>query len=206
MQQNAFSLGRFPRQSMMTVPLNRTVFAIGIATAIAVARVSAQSVERSVALGVAVPTGGLGAFRSLGPLLRGAVTLGNRERRNVRLRLELESAWLVGDEKRAPSGSWSAGTFHTVSGLAAMIVGARGTPSAAPYLLLGLGMQQMSVEGAKNPYGLSVGVRAGVGLQWRAGRRTMFGELATHAAATDFGTTSDFSLATYVPVAIGIRF
>jgi hypothetical protein len=34
----------------------------------------------------------------------------------------------------------------------------------------------------------------------------MFAEVTPHAAATDFGTTADFSLATYIPLTIGIRF
>ena len=184
----------------------RTAFLIVSATMLAVVRVSAQSVEPSLALGVAVPTGGLGAQRSAGPLLRAAVTLGNRERRHVRFRLELEGAWLVGDERRAVSRSWSAGMFRAVSGLATMVVGARGTPTVAPYLIIGMGLQRLSVVGVTNPYGMTFGVRGGAGLQWRVGSRTMFAEVSSHAAATDFGTTSDFSLATYVPITIGIRF
>ena len=102
--------------------------------------------------------------------------------------------------------SWSAGTFRTVSGMASMVVGARGTPAVAPYLVVGMGLQTMSVVGVTNPYGLSFGVRGGVGLEWHVGRRTMFAEVSSHAAVTDFGTTSDFSLATYIPLTIGIRF
>ena len=183
-----------------------TVYLIVSAAMLVVVKVSAQSVEPSLALGVAVPTGGLGARRTAGPVLRAAVTLGDRERRHVRFRLELEGAWLVGDEPRAGSGSWSAGTFRAVSGLATMVVGARGSPTVAPYLIIGMGLQRMSVVGRTNPYGATFGVRGGAGLQWQVGPRTMFAEVSSHAAATDFGTTSDFSLATYVPITIGIRF
>jgi hypothetical protein len=191
---------------MTIVPMLRTVCVIVSAATLAVTRVSAQSVEPSLALGVALPTGGLGAQRTAGPLLRAAVTLGDRQRRHVRLRFELEGAWLVGDERRASSGSWSAGTLRAVSGLATMVVGARGSPAVAPYLLVGMGLQRLAVAGVSNPYGMTFGIRGGAGLQWRVGPRTMFAEVSSHAAATDFGTTSDFSVATYVPITIGIRF
>ena len=186
--------------------LLRTLSLIVCAATVGVARICAQTLEPSVALGVAVPTGGLSAQRTAGPLVRGAVTFGDRQRRHVRLRLELEGAWLVGGERRAGSGSWSAGTFRAISGLATLVVGARGSPAVAPYLIVGMGLQRMAVSGATNPYGMTFGVRGGAGLQWRVGKRTVFAEVSSHAAATDFGTTSDFSLATYVPITIGIRF
>ena len=188
------------------MPMRRAVCVIAIAGTLAIDGVNAQSVEPSLALGVALPTGGLSAQRTAGPVLRAAVALGDRQRRHVRLRLELEGAWLVGDARRAESGSWSAGTFRAVSGLATMVVGATGSPQVAPYLLVGMALQRMAVVGVRNPYGMTIGVRAGVGVQWRVGSRTMFAEVSPHVAATDFGTTSDFSAATYVPVTIGIRF
>jgi hypothetical protein len=188
------------------VALLRIICLIAAAATIAGTPLGAQSVERSLAVGLAIPTGGLGAQRTAGPALRAAATFGDRQRRHVRLRLELEGAWLIGDERRAGSGSWRTGTMRTVSGLASMLVGATGTPAVAPYFVVGVGVQRMSIVGVTNPYGLTFGVRGGAGLQWQVGRRTMFAEVSSHAAATDFGTTSDFSLATYIPLTIGIRF
>lgn len=178
-----------------------------VAIVLAGATVHAQSVERSLGIGVAQPTGGLGANRGAGPLLQGAVTLGDRWRRHVRLRLEVEGAWMRGDGAATAGSSWSGGTLRSVGAFAVMVVGDRGAPeTVAPHLLLGLGLQRMAIPGVANPYGNVLGARVGGGVQWRAGSRTMFAELAAHAAATDFGTTSDFSVATYLPLTVGIRF
>jgi hypothetical protein len=87
-----------------------------------------------------------------------------------------------------------------------MVVGARGAPRVAPYFLVGLGVERLAVTGARNPYGLTLGGRAGIGLQWRLGPRTLFAEITPHIAATDFGTGTDFGTAAHVPIALGIRF
>ena len=191
---------------MMRTTLFRTMSVAVALTMFAGTPLGAQSVERSVAVGIAVPTGGLGVQRTAGPTLRAAATFGDRQRRPARLRLELEAAWLRGDERRPAVSSWSAGTFRAVSGLASIVIGAVGTPRVAPYLTGGLGLQRMSVAGVTNPYGLIFGVRGGAGLQWQVGRRTMFAEVSSHAALSDFGTTSDFATATYIPLTVGIQF
>ena len=109
------------------------VIGAGLALSLTTATgLSAQDIERAVAFGAAVPVGTIGTNRSLGPLLRAGVTLGDRQRRNLRLRLDLEASWLPGDS-RALSGSWSGGTLAAISGFGSMVLGETGDPSTAPY-------------------------------------------------------------------------
>jgi hypothetical protein len=166
---------------------------------------TAQDLERTVAVGAVVPVGGLGANRSMGPLLRGGVTLGDRQRRHVRLRLDLEGSWLQGDSL-ASSGSWRGGTLAAISGFASMVVAATRDPDRTPYFVLGLGIQRLAIAGVTNPYGATFAGRIGAGVHLRVGERTVFAEVVPTLSATDFGTTSDFSTGTVIPLVIGMRF
>ncbi len=166
---------------------------------------TAQDLERSIAIGAAVPVGSVGTNRSMGPLLRGGVTLGDRQRRHVRLRLDLEGSWLQGDSL-ASSGSWRGGTLAAISGFASMVVGATSEEPSAPYFVLGLGIQRLAIAGVTNPYGATLAGRIGAGVHFRVGQRTLFAEVVPTLSATDFGTTSDFSAGTVIPLVIGMRF
>jgi hypothetical protein len=190
----------------MTTFFSRICCITASAAFLSVGTLRAQSLESSVALGVAVPNGGLGKNRTAGPVLRGAVTFGDRQRRHVRLRLALESAWLLERGARPSTPTSNNGTFRSLSALASIVVGARGTPAIAPYFLAGLGVERLAVVNVTNPYGATLGFRAGVGMQWRVGSHTMFAEITPHLAATDFGTGTDFGTASYVPIVLGIRF
>ena len=182
------------------------VIGAGLALSLTTATgLSAQDIERAVAFGAAVPVGTIGTNRSLGPLLRAGVTLGDRQRRNLRLRLDLEASWLPGDS-RALSGSWSGGTLAAISGFGSMVLGETGDPSTAPYFVLGLGVQRLAITGVANPYGATLAGRIGAGLQFRVGQRMMFAEVVPTLSATDFGSAADFSAGTVIPLVIGIRF
>jgi hypothetical protein len=106
----------------------------------------------------------------------------------------------------APGGGSNRGTLRSVGGLASVLVGARGSPKVAPYGLVGFGLERLSVTGVNNPYGTTAALRAGFGVQWRMRTRTMFVEIASHVALTDFATGAEFATGVRVPIAIGVRF
>lgn len=182
---------------------------VGIALVLAVrvpGTLSAQAAEPSVAIGVAVPTRGLGAQRTIGPLLRGGLTFGDRQLSHVRLRLELEASWLLGREDRRGARAGNSATFRSVSALTTLLVGATRGRSVAPYGLVGFAVERLSLTGFRSPYGSTVGVRAGAGARWRVRSRTMFVEVAPHLALTDFGTGMEFTPGIRVPIALGVSF
>jgi hypothetical protein len=133
------------------------------------------------------------------------VTPGDRQRRHVCLRLDLEDSWLHGDSL-ASSGSWRGGTLAAISGFGSMILGATSEEESAPYLVLGLGIQRLGIAGVVNPYGATLAGRIDAGIHFRVGERTVFADVVPTLSASDFGTTSDFSSGTVVPLVIGIRF
>jgi len=162
----------------------------------------AQAVQLAVAGGVAIPTDDYGETRTTGPLVRGTLLLRGPERR-VRFRMDAEGAWLLDRTDRAITGSSRDGTMRVVSALASVVIGGTG-PRIAPYLLAGAGVQRLTVEGTRNPYGRTLGMRAGAGVRWLVGRVEMNAEITPHWALTDFGTGREFGLGSYVPVAIGV--
>ncbi len=185
---------------------HRSHVAIALALVlIATTDLTAQDLERSVAVGAAIPFSGVGTNRSVGPVLRAGVTLGDRQRRHVRLRLDLEGGWLQGDSL-ASSGSWSGGTLAAVSGFASMVIGAAGDVRRSPYFVFGLGIQRLAIAGVSNPYGATFAGRIGAGVDFRVGQRLVFAELVPTMSATDFGTTSDYSAVTVIPLMVGVRF
>jgi hypothetical protein len=175
-----------------------------IALVVCLSRAEAQSLSTTFAVGAAVPTGRYALFRSPGPLVRAGLTVGAPER-HVWLRVEGEGAWLVdqaGD--RASLGS-QRGTLRALGVLVTLAAGPH-LGRVTPYVLLGAGPQWLRVEGATNPYGASLGARAGAGVRVRAGRVELEAELAAHGVASDFGTGRDFAAGSYVPLTLGVRF
>jgi hypothetical protein len=182
------------------------VAAASVAAALApVAAARAQSVQVGVAGGIALPTGAYGRVRGPGPLVRGSLWLSDPQRR-LRARGDVEGAWLLDrmvDPMRA--GSSTEGSLRAVSALVSIVFGGTG-PNAAPYLIAGAGPQMLRVTGARNPYGTTLGVRAGAGVRWHVGRAVLHAEVAEHFALTDFGTGRDFGMGSYAPVVVGASF
>jgi len=87
--------------------------------------------------------------------------------------------------------------------LANLLVGARGI--TAPYVVLGAGVQSLEVEHVRNPYGLTGGLRAGVGLRARVRETLAYVELIAHLNLTDHGA-GDFTAGYFFPVVAGVRF
>jgi hypothetical protein len=163
----------------------------------------AQPVEVGLAAGVAVPAGAYGDTRTPGPVVRGSLTFGARERR-VRLRTDVEGAWLLGQLDRAPAGS-SRGTLRALGVVGSVLVSAGGA-GPAPYASAGVAVQRLAAAGSRNPYGATFGVRAGAGVRWRTGRHAMHAEVTPHLALTDYATGRDFVAGAYVPVTVGFAF
>lgn len=159
----------------------------------------AQSPEPFVAVGVALPSGGLGAQQAPGPVVRGGLTYGDRDRSHVRLRVELEAALL-------PGRAANRGTFRSGSALVSLLVGTTAAPVVAPYGLVGLAVERLAITGVRNPYGTTVGLRAGLGVRSRVWSRPMFVEVAPHLAVTDFATSRDYSAGVRVPIVVGVAF
>ena len=170
------------------------------------AQLPAQTIERSLALGVVAPVGSFAESRTVGPAVRAGVTVGNAENRRTLLRIELEGAWFLSRGAKSGAGYTNRGSLSATSVLASLVVGRRPTEDMAPYFLTGLAIQRLTIPGVRNPYGSTFGVRVGAGLQRRYGTRQWFAEVAPHLALTDFGTNTDFGLAAYIPLLAGIRF
>jgi hypothetical protein len=179
---------------------------VGLALALAVFAVEpaqAQAGEPSLAAGIAIPTGGLGTERMPGPLLRAGYTFGDHRSSHVRVRLDLEAAWLLA---RAGASTRGRGTFRSVTALASLLLGATAAAPVSPYGLVGLAVERLAITGRRNPYGSTVGLRAGLGARWRLRDRLIFAEVAPHVALTDFGTGRDFDVGVRVPLVVGIAF
>ena len=164
----------------------------------------AQHISPGVALGVAVPTGGLGRERSPGPLTQVYAILGKPDR-IVRFQISAEGMWCPG--KPAPTSLTSSayGNLRALSVLGTLLI-APASADVKPYLSLGGGLQSLAIEGRQNPYGRLVGVRSGVGIEAPLRRIRVRAEVSAHAVLSDFGTGRDFRIATYVPVTLAIQF
>lgn len=166
----------------------------------------AQPVERSVALGVVLPAGDYAQFRTIGPAVRAGVAFGDPEARRIRLRVEFEAAWLLSRGPKPGFAKSDPGELTATSLLVSAVVGRRPIEGFAPYFIAGVALQSLTIPGRRNPYGSTLGLRVGAGIQRRVAARQYFVEIAPHLALTDFGTAGDFGTAAYVPLVVGLRF
>jgi len=165
----------------------------------------AQPPRYGASVGLAMPAGAYDVTRGPGPLVRGTITWG-APRRHVYLRGEIEGATMLASGQRAPNGMSSAyGNLHVVSALLSYIVGGR-SERFAPYVYVGAGLQHLRVRRGENPYGTTVGGRAGVGARGTIRGKLLHVEIARHTALTGFATGEDFTLGSYIPVMFGITF
>ena len=170
-----------------------------------------QATEFGVAAGLALPAAAYSfhATRTVGPVIRGTLTLREPTRR-IRFRGEIESAWFFafGAVSASSSGlgpDMPNGHLHALSGLGSIMIG--GThPRFAPYLIAGAGPQLLHVEDARNPDGVTFGARAGVGVRGRHGRTALHAEVTPHWAFSDFAMSSRYNGGLYIPVVVGISF
>ena len=165
---------------------------------------SAQPVSSGVAIGVAVPIGGYGDTRSPGPLAQLSLTFRNPESR-VRFRVEGEGAWMFGREDPSPFSSSAEGDLRILSILASVLL-APDTGSVRPYFVIGGGPQWLAVPDNVNPYGMSFGVHAAIGLEGKWRGRKLRSELGAHLVLSDYATGEDYTPGTFVPFTVGVEF
>jgi hypothetical protein len=163
----------------------------------------AQGLGPTASVGIALPTGGYAMHRAAGPVLRAGLALGERVDR-VGWRLEGEAAWFPDNDSAPSSGGGIDGDLRSIAAIGSLVAGPR-RRGLAPYVIVGGGPQWIRVRGAVNPYGTSLGLRAGVGLRFRGESMSLLAELAGHAVLSDFGTR-EYTAGTYVPLTIGVVF
>lgn len=164
---------------------------------------SAQAITPSLAVGAAVPTGGLGAFRDPGPSVRAALSFGGRSQ-FTKLRLEAELSRMPGHVGSAVPNPTRQGTLEAAGAYASLLVG-RMSAAVAPYGTVGAGAQRLWVEGVRNPYGLTGAVRLGAGVQWQTAQARLFLEAGPHITLTDHGAGEEVP-GIYWPVMVGVSF
>ncbi len=167
--------------------------------------VPAQSFEPALSLGLVAPLGGLAKQRTVGPVIRGTITVIGDPQRYARLRVELEHATMLERGNADPSIGWRSGTMRATSLTVSLVRGPWDAPNAVAYFVFGVSRQWLAITGTANPYGSTFGTRIGGGVTWRAGGRRIFAEITPHLGFTDFGS-SEFNPVTYIPIVAGIRF
>jgi hypothetical protein len=165
---------------------------------------SAQRVDPGIGVGVGFPTGKLGEHRRPGPVVNAYALIGSATR-TVRLQVGVEGAWFSGKPRLSAFSSSAEGDLRMVGLIATVLIATYGD-GIRPYLALGGGLQYMSVENRRNPYGSVPALRGGIGLEAPWGKRSVRAEVHAHGILSDFGTGRDFVMGTYVPVTISLQF
>ncbi|MCC6243251.1 MAG: hypothetical protein IT353_10440 [Gemmatimonadaceae bacterium] len=171
------------------------------ASLVAVRTMSAQTTTPSLALGIVAPRGQLGTKFATGAMLRGGYEFGNPRTQRTRVRLDAEVSWLT-----RRNAATATGDLRIVTGVASLVESASSLRTVAPYGLLGVAVERMSVAGTTNPYGTTFGLRAALGVRWRLRGRTLVAEVAPHVALTDFATGGEYSPSVRVPLSFAVSF
>lgn len=161
--------------------------------------VAAQRAGPTVAVGMAVPRGPLGAERGAGPLGRIGLVFG-ASRAAVQFRIEAERAYMPARGAQTTSQSSS---LTSTAVLGNVIVGPRGF--TMPYLVVGGGIQWLRAGRLPSIYGATPGVRIGIGLRSRIGSTYPYVELLSHLNLTDFAS-AEWQAGHFLPVVAGVRF
>ena len=156
---------------------------------------------QSLALGIVAPRGQLSSQFATGSLLRGGYEFGNPRTQRTRIRLDAEVSWLPQRDAATATGD-----LRIVSGIISLVESASSARTVAPYGLLGIAVERMSVADTRNPYGTTFGVRAALGVHWKVRGRTLTGELSPHLALTDFATGSEYAQSLRLPLTMAISF
>lgn len=168
---------------------------------VALRTTSAQATTPSIALGIVAPRGQLSTQFATGALLRGGYEFGNPRTQRTRVRLDAEVSWLPRRDAATATGD-----LRIVSGIVSLVESASSARAVAPYGLLGIAVERMSISGTRNPYGTTFGVRAAFGVRWRVRDRSLAAELAPHLALTEFATGREYAPSLRVPLTIALLF
>jgi hypothetical protein len=188
----------------MSMSISRTIlFVITLAVSGGSASLEAQNLVRAAA-GAAVPVGGAGERRDIGPAATLSVESGLT---NWILRLDAEWSLLRGPA--APAGQEHFSNYQDLRTLGISLNGIM-RPSEdrlAPYLLIGVGAYRLQQVGASaSPYGTTGALQAGIGLDtYLWGRVNPFVEARAQVHLTDYGA-QEFEPTVFWPVLIGLRF
>jgi hypothetical protein len=176
-----------------------------LSVVLALAAAGAQAFSPSFAVGAAVPTGYYATRRSPGPIVRASLTVGYPERQYVWLRVDGEGAWLLDEGGGHVLLGSVDGTLRSLGVFATVAAGPR-REGVRPYAFMSAGPQWLRVEGATNPYGVSLGLRGGAGIRAKARGLELEAEVGAHVVTSDFGTGHEFKMGSFVPVTLGVRF
>jgi hypothetical protein len=170
-----------------------------IAFVLGMGRVANAQAHVVIGGGFAIPGGPLGANRGLGPLARFSVGFGSPTSARM-FRIDGEVAHMLGGGGPSPWSDASLTSFAAIANLISAWPGER-----APYLVLGGGFQRLQVSGEPNPYGVTPGLRAGVGTRAPFRRSQLSFEIAAHLNVTDFAA-GEYSFGYFFPIIAGLRF
>lgn len=174
------------------------------AAAMAVLPLDAQRLTLRAAAGAAVPVGGAADGRDAGP----AASFSLESSLSRRWSLRLDGDWSLLHAPSAPAGqqpTFEHADLRTV-GVALNVVARPFESGATPYVLAGIGAYRLQADGqARSPYGTTVAVQAGLGIEARLWRRiNPFAEVRATVHATDYASR-EFSPTVYWPVLIGVQ-
>jgi hypothetical protein len=176
---------------------------IALAVAVGSASLDAQVLVRAAA-GAAVPVGGAGERRDLGP----AATL-SVESRLTNWTLRMDAEWSLLRGPAAPAGQEHFSNDQDLRTLGISLNGIMrlSEDRLAPYLLIGAGAYRLQqVDASASPYGTTGALQAGIGLDsdlWS--RINPFVEARAQVHVTDYGG-HEFGPTVFWPVVIGLRF
>jgi hypothetical protein len=181
--------------------VRRVLLLAGALAAVAAAPLAAQELEVRAAAGVALPVSQTGVMYEPGPAFM--VSLEPRPGGRWSLRLDGEWALLGSASSANPFAEGGDLRSFGVSGNALRRF--RGD-SLAPYLVAGLGAYRLQrVGGSPSPYGTTVAVQAGLGVDLQRWERfNLFAEGRAQLHLTDYGS-AELSPTTFLPVVVGVR-
>lgn len=165
---------------------------------------SGQDVGFRVGAGVAIPVGGAGERRDMGPA--GTISIESSLTRVWSVRVDGDWSLLRGTA--APPGQEHLSNYQDLRslGITANGIARFSDERLTPYLLIGLGAYRLQrVDAPKSPYGVTPAAQVGVGLGatvWDL--VNPFVEVRALIHATDYGSR-EFTPTVYWPVLVGVR-
>lgn len=168
------------------------------------ASLQAQDISFRAAAGTAIPAGGAGERRDMGP--SAMLSVETRLSRLWSLRLDGEWSLLTGTP--APAGQNHFSNHQDLRSIGTSLNGIlRFTEDqVAPYLLAGVGAYRLQRMAAPaSPYGTTGALQAGFGIDGNLWSRVNpFAEARAMVHVTDYGS-DEFSPTVYWPILIGLR-
>lgn len=164
----------------------------------------AQGLALRAGAGAAIPVGGAGERRNIGPTAMISVEAPIRRMWSLRL----DGEWSLLNGPHAPPGGEGLSDYHDLRATGASLssVVRFSGDGVEPYLLAGIGAHRLQqVGGRASPYGTTGALQVGGGADVNIWRRVNpFVEARAIVHATDYGS-ADFSPTVYWPLVIGLR-